>query len=138
MADLTGLPNLVAGDVIDPIGVAEIHEYEAAAAITKGQAVYLSADDKVSPAAAAQPCIGIATKTVAIGEMCPVLVRGRIKVAVGGATTRGESLYGADASGRILAFAGSETAKQYTDRNLGWGEQSATGAGDFIIMNVVK
>src|SRR3972149_955572 len=100
MADKTYNASLAIGETDDSNAI--IESYEAAAAITKGDPVYLSADDKVSPAAAAQECIGVATKTVALGAMCPVLIRGRVKVKAGAAITRGKAVYGADASKRII------------------------------------
>jgi hypothetical protein len=89
MADLTGKTWMAAGETDDPNAL--IETFEAAAAITKGDPVYLSADDKVSPATSAQDCIGIALKSASAGEMCPVLIRGRVKVVAGGAITRGKS-----------------------------------------------
>jgi len=145
MADLTGLPNLVAGDALEPLTGALIIEYEAEAAITKGQAVYLSSDGKVSPATSAQNCIGMATKDAAIGAMCPVLVRGRVKVAAGGAIGRGQAVYGGDSQGRVLALAdqavnegGTSTYTIYYSRQFAFAEQAATAAGDLISILVVK
>jgi len=145
MADLTGLPNLVAGDVLEPSEGALIIDYEAAAAVTKGQAVYLSADGKVSPATSAQNCIGIAIDGASTGEMCPVIVRGRVKVAVGGAVARGQAVYGGDASGRVLALAdqavnegGTNSYTIYYSRQFAFAEQSATAAADLISVLVVK
>jgi hypothetical protein len=145
MADLTGLPNLVAGDVLEPIEGALIREYEAEAAITKGQAVYLSSDGKVSPATSAQNCIGIAIKDATVGEMCSVIVRGRVKVEAGGAIARGQAVYGGDASARVLALAdqavdegGTATYTIYYSRAFAYAEQAATAAGDLISILVVK
>lgn len=138
MADLTELPNLVAGDVLEPVEGALIREYEAAGDITKGQAVYLSDDEKVSPATLTQNCIGIEIKDASSGEMCSVIVRGRVKVEAGGAITRGTPVYGGDSSARVLAFVGTETAQQYMEQTIGFAEQSATVAGDLISILVVK
>lgn len=52
--------------------------------------LFISADDQVTPAGAAQDCIGIAMEIVADTEPVGVLVRGRVKVAAGGAITRGK------------------------------------------------
>jgi hypothetical protein len=60
MTDLTGKTWMVIGETDDPNAI--IESYETAAAVTKGDPVYLSADDKVSLATAAQDCIGIAVK----------------------------------------------------------------------------
>jgi len=124
---------------------AEIESYEAAAAVTKGDPVYLSADDKVGPAAAAQECIGIATKTVASGAMCPVLVKGRVKVKAGAAITRGKAVQGADASKRIIVLAdqpvneaGSGSYSVYYNRRLGTALEAATAADDLIFIKVGK
>jgi len=124
---------------------AVIVTFEAAAAITKGDPVYLSADDKVSPATSAQDCIGIALKSVAAGDPCPVLVRGRVKVKVGGAVIRGKAVYGADSSRRILQLTdqavnegGSATYTIYYNRKLGWALESASAADDLIFIYVDK
>ena len=77
MTDVSGKTTMAIGETDDPNAV--IESCEAAAAITKGDPVYLSADDKVSPAAAAQDCIGIATKDAASGKQCSVLTKGRVK-----------------------------------------------------------
>ncbi len=145
MADLTGLANLVAGDVLEPSAGALIMDYEAAIAVTKGQAVYLSADGKVSPAAVAQNCIGIAIGDAAVGAMCAVIVRGRVKVAAGGAVGRGQAVYGGDASARVLASGdqavnegGTGTYTVYYSRQFAFAEQAASAAGDLISILVVK
>jgi len=140
MADLTGLTDLVAGDLLTPVSNALIREYEVEAAVTKGQAVYLSSDGKIGPATSAQNCIGIALQTKSVGEMCSVAGPGaRVKVEVGGAITRGQRVYGGDASARVLALAdqavdegGVATYTIYYSRGFAKAEQSATAAGDFI------
>lgn len=141
MADLTGLPDLVIGDVLEPLSGALIIDYEAEAAVTKGDPVYLTSDGKVSPATSAQDCIGVATKNAAIGVMCPVIVRGRVKVKAGGAITRGKAVYGADASKRVLALAdineGGAGTISWT-KKLGLSEQSATAADDLISLIIAK
>lgn len=143
MPDLSGKPWMVAGETDDPTAV--IVTFEAAAAIAKGDPVYLSADDKVSSATSAQDCIGIALKSVAAGQPCPVLVRGRVKVVVGGAVTRGKAVYGADSSRRILQLSdqsvnegGTATYTIWYNRKLGWALQSASTAGDLIFIYVDK
>jgi hypothetical protein len=101
MADLW--PEADVGEVIEPGAV--ILSFEAASAITKGKAVYLSADMKVSQCTlATQYAIGIATKTVAVGEFCPVCVRGVVKVTAGGAINRGAAVQ-TDASGNVIVLA---------------------------------
>jgi len=135
MADLTGLPNLDIGDVLEPVSGALIIDYEAEAAVTKGDPVYFSSDNKVSPAVADQNCIGVATKSAAIGVMCPVCVRGRIKVKAGGVITRGKPVKGADASKRVVALADVNeggTATYSLNLKLGTTEQSSTAADDLI------
>ena len=70
MTDLTGKSGMAIGETDDPNAV--IESFEAAAAVTKGDPVYLSADHKVSPAAAAQDRIGIAVKSAALAEQCQI------------------------------------------------------------------
>ena len=101
MTDNSGKTWMAIGETDDSNAI--IETYAAAAAITKGDPVYLSADGVVTKAAAAQDCIGIAMKTQAtVTGPVPVLVRGRVKVAAGGAITIGKAVYGADSSQRVL------------------------------------
>ena len=141
MADLTGKSWMAIGETDDPNAI--IESYEAAAAVTKGDPVYLSADNKVSPAAAAQDCIGVAVKSAASGEQCPVLIQGRVKVKAGGAITRGKAVYGADASKRVLQLAdqavneaGTASYTVYYNRKLGTALETTTAADDLLFIQV--
>ena len=143
MADNSGLPDLVAGDVIAPLSLCEVKEFEVEADVTKGQAVYFSSDDKISPATSAQNSIGIALQTKVAGLMCSVIRRGPVKVAAGGVIARGQRVYAGDASARVLAMAdqavdegGSATYTIYFSRTFGRARQAAGAAGDFIILDV--
>jgi len=123
-----------------------IESYEAAAAITKGDPVYLSADDKVSPAAAAQDCIGIAVESQAtVGKPVPVLTRGRVKVKAGAAITRGKAVQGADSSKRVLMLTdqavsegGSGNYTVYYNRKLGTALETTSAADDLLFIIVGK
>jgi hypothetical protein len=143
MADNTGKTWMSIGETDDPNAI--IETIEAGAAITKGDSLYLSADDKVSPATSAQNCIGIAVKSVASGDPCPVLVRGRVKVKAGGSVARGKAVYGADSNKRILELTdqavnegGTGTYTVYYNRKLGTALQSASVADDLIFIAVEK
>jgi hypothetical protein len=129
------------GETDDPNAI--IEAFEAAAAVTKGDPVYLSADDKVSPADAAQDCIGVAVKGAASGEKCPVLIHGRVKVKAGGAIARGKAVYGADASKRVLQLTdqavdegGSASYTVYYNRKLGTALETAAAADDLLFIEV--
>src|SRR3972149_304645 len=139
MTDLTGKSWMAIGETDDPNAI--IESYEAAASVTKGDPVYLSADNKVSPAAAAQDCIGVAVKSAASGEQCPVLIQGRVKVKAGGAITRGKAVYGADASKRVLALtdqavneAGAGSYTVYYNRRLGTALETTSAADDLLFI----
>ncbi len=139
MTDLSGKTWMAIGETDDPNAV--IESYEAAAAVTKGDPVYLSADDKVSPAASAQECIGIATKSVDLGKTCPVLTRGRVKVKAGGAITRGKAVYGGDGSKRVVQLsdqvvneAGSGNYTVYYNRKLGTALETTSAADDLLFI----
>jgi hypothetical protein len=141
MADLTGKSWMAIGETDDPNAIVE--SFEAAAAVTKGDPVYLSADDKVSSAAAAQDCIGVAVKGAAQGEQCPVLISGRVKVKAGEAITRGKSVYGADASKRVLMLtdqavneSGTASYTVYYNRKLGTALETTTAADDLLFIQV--
>lgn len=143
MADKTGKTWMAIGETDDPNAI--IETFEAAADITKGDPVYLSADDKVSPAADAQDCIGVATKTVSSGDPCPVLRHGRVKVKAGGAIARGKAVMGGDGSKRVLELTdqavnegGSATYTVYYNRKLGTAFEAAGGADDLIFIYVEK
>lgn len=148
MTDNSGKTWMSIGETDDPNAI--IETYACGAAVTKGDPVYLSADDVVSPAAAAQDCIGIATKTQAtVGGPVPVLRRGRVKVAAGGAITRGKAVYGADSSKRVLMLTDVSQAvdeggsAKYTvavpfAQNLGYALESTTTAGDLLFIDVGK
>ena len=143
MTDKTGKTWMAIGETDDPNAI--IETFEAAADITKGDPVYLSADDKVSPAVAAQECIGIAAKTVSSGDPCPVLIRGRVKVKAGGGITRGRAVYGADSSKRVLELSdqaveegGSASYTIYYNRKLGTALETTAAADDLLFMLVGK
>ncbi len=129
------------GETDDPNAI--IEGYEAAANVTKGDPVYLSADNKVSPAAAAQDCIGVAVKGAALGEQCAVLVSGRIKVKAGGVINRGKAVYGADASKRILQLtdqavneSGTSSYTIYYNRRLGTALETTSAADDLLFIQL--
>ena len=148
MTDNSGKTWMAIGETDDPNALIETFVCEAA--VVKGDPVYLSADDKVTSAAAAQDCIGIAVKSQAtVGGPVAVLTRGRVKVAAGGAITRGKAVYGADGSKRILMLtdvsqavdeAGSAkyTVAVYFNRKLGFAYESVTTAGDLLFIQVGK
>jgi hypothetical protein len=148
MTDNTGKSWMAIGETDDPN--TEIESYAVGAAVIKGDPVYLSADDTVSPATAAQDCIGIAVRSQAtVGKMVPVLTDGRVKVAAGGVVTRGKAVYGADASKRVLMLADVSQAvdeggaAKYTvavpfAQKLGHALESCTTAGDLIFIDVEK
>ncbi|XHH09852.1 MAG: capsid cement protein [Candidatus Bathyarchaeia archaeon] len=142
MADKTGKTWMAVGETDDPNAL--IESFEAEAAITKGSPVYLSADDKVSESPGGDEAIGVAVKTVALGEKCPVLKRGRVKVTANGAITRGKAVCSA-ASRKITQLVdqavnegGSATYTLYYNRKLGTALESATTDGDLIFIDVEK
>jgi hypothetical protein len=143
MTDKTGKTWMSIGETDDPNAI--IETFTAGAAITKGDPVYLSDDDTVSPATSDQDCIGIATKVVASGEPCPVLIGGRVKVKAGGAVSRGKAVYGSDSSKRLLELTdqavdegSTATYTVYYNRKLGTALESAAAADDLIFILVGK
>jgi hypothetical protein len=141
MTDYTTKSWMSIGETDDPNAI--IQSYQAENTVTKGDPVYFSSDHKVSPAAAAQNCIGIALKTAAATEQCPVLIRGRVKVKAGGAIARGKAVYGADASKRILELsdqavneAGTATYTVTYNRRLGTAQESTTAADDLLFIQI--
>ncbi len=142
MTDKTGKSWMTAGETDDPNAI--IESFEAEVAITKGAPVYLSADDKVSPSPGGDDAIGIATKTVVLGEMCPVLRRGRIKVTANGAIVRGKAVCSATEAkvtqlvDQPINENGTATYTIFYNRKLGTALESATADGDLIFITMEK
>jgi hypothetical protein len=142
MTDLSGKTWMAIGETDDPTALVE--SYEVAAAVTKGDPVYLSADDKVTPAASAQECIGIAVESQAtVGAKAPILTRGRVKVKAGGAITRGKAVYAGDSSKRVLQLSdqtvnegGSGNYTVYYNRKLGTALETTSTADDLLFIVV--
>ena len=145
MTDNSDNTTMAIGETDDSNAI--IETFVADAAITKGDPVYLSADGQVTPAGSAQDCIGIAMENSADTEVVPVLVRGRVKVAAGGAITRGKAVYGADSSHRVLMLTDVTQAvdeggsAKYTvavpfNQKLGYALESVTTAGDLLFIEV--
>ena len=67
MTDNSGKTWMAIGETDDTNAI--IETFTADAAITKGDPVYLSADEQVTPAGAAQDCIGIAMKQLLILDL---------------------------------------------------------------------
>jgi len=142
MTDRSGKSWMAVGETDDPNAV--IESFEAEAAVTKGSPVYLSADDKVSPSPGGDDAIGVAVKTVALGEMCPVLKRGRVKVTANGVIARGKAVCSA-ADGKVTQLVdqpvnegGSATYTIFYNRKLGTALESASADGDLIFIDVEK
>ena len=142
MTDRSGKSWMAVGETDDPNAV--IESFEAEAAVTKGAPVYLSADDKVSPSPGGDDAIGISTKTVAAGQQCPVLTRGRVKVKAGGAITRGKAVC-SSANGKVIQLVdqpvdegGTATYTIFYNRKLGTALETATADGDLLFIHVNK
>lgn len=143
MTDLTDKAWMAIGETDDSNAI--IEAFEATAAITKGDPVYLNSDNKVGPATSAQDCIGLAVKSVSSGDQCPVLIRGRVKVKAGGVITRGKAVYGADSSKRVLQLTdqavnegGTGTYTIYYNRRLGTALATTSAADDLLFIFVGK
>ena len=142
MTDKTGKPWMTVGEPDDPQAL--IESFEAEAAITKGSPVYLSSDDKVSASPGGDMAIGVAIKTVAIGEMCPVLKRGRVKVTANGAITRGYAVCSAGSNkvsqlvDQSVDEGGAATYTVFYNRKLGTALETAGADDDLIFVNVEK
>ncbi len=142
MTDRSGKSWMAVGETDDPNAL--IESFEAEAAVTKGSPVYLSADDKVSPSPGGDDAIGVAVKTVALGEMCPVLKRGRVKVTASGAITRGKAVCSAGNQkvaqlvDQPVDEGSSATYTIFYNRKFGTALQSATADGDLIFIDVEK
>jgi hypothetical protein len=142
MVDRTDNASIAAGETDDPTALVE--SFEAAAGITKGSPVYLSADDKVSPSPGGDDAIGVATKTVLATQMCPVLRKGKVKVAANGAITRGKAVCAAGSNkvaplvDQAVNEGGAATYTIFYNRKLGTALESSVNDGDLIFITVGK
>ena len=141
MTDFTGKSWMAIGETDDTNAV--IESFEAEFSVAKGDPVYLSSDHKVSPAVAAQDCIGIAVKSAEATSQCPVLIRGRVKVKAGGVIGRGKAVFGADASKRVMALidevideSGTATHTIFYNRRLGTALETTGAADDLLFIQV--
>ena len=134
MADLSGRTDLAVGDPAE-LGCT-IKDYECEAAVTKGQAVYMSSAGKITPTTvAAEIAIGIATKTGAIGEMVGIVTKGKVKATAGGAIAIGGSVRGSTA-GKVIANAYAADITM-VDKNLGNLIHTAAAAdADLVLIQV--
>jgi hypothetical protein len=135
MADLSGRLDLAVGDPAEQN--VTIKDYEVGAGgVTKGQAVYMSAAGVILPTTvAAEIAIGIATMTKAVGEMCPVLTKGKVKVTAGGVIALSGSVRGSTA-GKVIANAYAADITM-VDKNLGNNIHTAAAAdADLILIQV--
>jgi len=133
------------GELISPRSESVVLPFRAGAAISKGDPVYLSGDGEVSPATSPQNCIGIALESCDAGGYVPVCVIGVVKVKAGAPIARGQAVYGADSTKRILPLddqavneGGSATYTIYYSRRLGFALDSFSAADDLGRILVVK
>ena len=105
--------------------------YTAAAAISRGQVVQITAEGTVNiPVDARQPCHGVALEDAASGAACTV-VRGYCFVLAGGAIAAevGEVQAGTSSSGKIGAAGDNTTTNRYV---VGQILADATADGDLV------
>ena len=107
MTDQTGKPWMDIGETDDPNAI--IDSFKAYGAISKGVPVYLNADGTVSSGNGSYNAYGISMKTVADGQMCPVLHRGRVKVTADSAF---------DANGCAVRSAGNTKVTELYDQEV--------------------
>ncbi|MEM1995319.1 MAG: DUF2190 family protein [Nitrososphaerales archaeon] len=138
-------PDADLGDLISPRSESVVFSFKAGAGISKGDPVYLSGADEVSPATSAQNCIGVAIESASAGEYVAVCLMGVVKVRAGGAISRGQAVYAGDSSKRILALddqavneGGTATYTIYYSRRLGFALDSFAAADDLGRILVVK
>ncbi|MEM2910408.1 MAG: DUF2190 family protein [Nitrososphaerota archaeon] len=138
-------PNSEVGDLVSPRGESIVLSFKAGAAITKGDPVYLADQDTVVPATAARDCVGIALENASEDDYVPVCILGVVKVVAGATISRGQAVYGADASKRILPLtdqdvdeSGANTYTIYYARKLGIALDNFSAPGDAGRILVVK
>jgi hypothetical protein len=141
MTDLTGKPWMAIGETDDPNAV--IESYETAEGVTKGWAVELTDDGKVRVAATSWYGFGVALKSVAAGEIVPILRRGRVKMMANGVFSAAGVAVRNAGGGKVTELNDQPVneggAGQYTiyySRKLGIALQKANADGDLIFVDV--
>jgi hypothetical protein len=140
MADKTDKPWLGVGETDDPDVV--IASYAADGAIDKGVPVYLTDDGKVKMGAGFN-AFGVSVEAVADGAMCPVLRRGKVKVAVDGALSAAGVAVRSAGNTKVTELfdqavdeGGAAKYTIYLNRKLGTALQKGLADGDLIFIDV--
>lgn len=141
MADKTDKPWMDVGETDDPTAV--IHSYTADGAITKGSPVELTDAGKVTVTATTWYGFGVAVKTVADGQQCPVLRRGIVKTTANGAMTAAGVAVRNAGGGKVTELndqpvdeGGADKYTVYFSRKLGIALNKAAADGDLIFIDV--
>jgi hypothetical protein len=142
MADKSGKTWMAVGETDDPTAV--INSFTADGAITKGAPVYLTDAGNAKQGNGSYIAIGIAINTVADGEPCGVLQRGRVKVTVDGDTPAGSGVRSAGntkvtpVSDQAVDEGGAAKYTLYGNRQFGTALMKGDADGDLIFINVER
>lgn len=145
MADKTDKPYMTVGEVDSPPEATIINSFVASDAIMKGSPVELTNDGKVTATPSTFNAIGVAVKSVATGEQCPVLQQGRVKVVADGALSAAGCAVRMAGNGKVTELydqtvneGGSAQYTVYANRKLGTALNKADANGDLIFIQVEK
>jgi len=109
-------------------------KFTAGADISKGQVVYVSDDNEVSPAtdAEAAKCVGVADNDASAGEEVYVIIYGKATVVADGAISAGDRVRAASTAGRVVS------ESTCNDSCIGIALSAASAAGESLTILVTK
>jgi len=110
-------------------------KFTAGASITKGQVVYVSGANEVSPAtdAEAARCIGVADNDAAAGEEVEVVIYGIAEVVADGAISPGDRVRAASTAGRVVAENSLPAHSHVAFKNSGTDASPSTSATQKVV-----
>jgi len=110
-------------------------KFVAGASITKGQVVYVSGNNEVSPAtdAEAAKCVGVADNDASAGEDVLVIVYGKASVVADGAISAGDRVRAASTAGRVVSENSFPTHSHIAFKNSGSDASPTTSATQKVV-----
>jgi len=110
-------------------------KFTAGADISKGQVVYVSGDNEVSPAtdAEAAKCVGVADDDASTGEDVYVIVYGKATVVADGAISAGDRVRAAPTAGRVVSENSMPAHSHISFKNSGTDASPTTSATQKVV-----
>jgi len=109
--------------------------FVAGASISKGQVVYVSGNNEVSPATGAEAakCVGVADNDASAGEDVYVIVYGKATVVADGAISAGDRVRAAPTAGRVVSENSMPAHSHISFKNSGTDASPTTSATQKVV-----